>query len=125
MLMDAEPKNTDTVNPGFHGWPQAAVDLVSRAAEAHGGFERFRKIESVSFVVQSLTGPLTWMKGIRILPRKIEVFPHQGKTIYHEYPEDGQFVVFDRGNVSLCSLRAPHEAIVESVHHRDTCGSWR
>lgn len=108
------------VGGGFVDWPSDAVGLVERAVEAHGGYVRHREIQSISFVVDSFGGPLPWMKGIRIVPTSIEVFPHDGKTVFHDYPAAEQFGVFHNGNVALYSQDAPNTALEQSPRHRDT-----
>jgi hypothetical protein len=104
----------------FRGWPRDAADLVRHAADAHGGFDRFRRVESFSLVALDLSGPLPRMKGIHILPARIEVFPHERKTIFHGYPQLDQFGVFEHGQVSLYSQAAPNEPMMRSERHRDT-----
>jgi len=104
---------------GFYGWPPEAIALVERAAETHGGFERYGKLESVSFVLKNFGGPLPWMKGLelRSMPRRVQVFPHARKARFEGFPELGQDGVFDQGHVSLVSRGS---TLSESQRHRDT-----
>lgn len=109
----------------FGGWPSDAVGLVRHAAEAHGGFDRFRRVESFSFAALDISGPLPKLKGIHILPARIEVFPRERKTIFHGYPQLDQFGVFQHGNVSLHSTATPAESITRSERHRETFRGFR
>jgi len=64
----------------FAGWPAAAVALVDRAAERHGGWTRFAALSSVTLEFAELGGALPRMKGYGRTfgkPTRITVWPHE------------------------------------------------
>ena len=102
----------------FAGWPAAAVALVDRAAERHGGWARFAALSSVTLEFAELGGALPRMKGYGRTfgkPTRITVWPHECRVRFGDYA--GGDGVFDRGDVRL---ERDGVAVAESRDHRAT-----
>jgi hypothetical protein len=86
-------------DPSFHSsWPASARELILRAIERHGGWERWTRLESVTLSLVSLEGFLPWLEGYGRtfhLARSLTTYPKLGRTDW----SDG--AVFDRGAVRL------------------------
>lgn len=104
----------------YQGWPQEGIDLIEKAAARHGGWQRWEKLQKVSLSLRHLGGPLPFAKGAGKtfpFPSRVEVWPHQKRTLFYEYPAQGQRGVFEAGSVSLHN---PQNALQKSPAHRRT-----
>lgn len=76
----------------------------------------------MSLTLQTLSGPLPRMKGLCRtfpMPGRVEVFPHEQRTVFYDYPDRDHVGVFERGAVRL-DAAADRRVVAESTHHRDT-----
>lgn len=92
------------LTPRYAGWPDAAVALVERGVARHGGWDRWTDLRRVSFRPMNLAGALPWAKGngrTFSLPPAVDTFPHDRRTVFHDYPGPGSIGVFDRGDVRI------------------------
>ena len=88
-------------------WPPEAVSLLEGGIERHGGFQAWRRIRQISLAPTRLWGALPWLKGVGRtfpLPARIEVFPHERRTVFHGYPRRGMRGIFDRGATRIESV---------------------
>jgi len=85
-------------------WRGEARVLLERAVERHGGWAAWAALRSMTLSVRALSGLVPAMKGAgRTFSSRsrIEVFPHEYRAVFHDYPAPGQRGVFDAGAVQL------------------------
>ena len=105
-----------------------AVDILERAYARYGGWDRWRAVRRIDLTLAELSGPLPWIKGRRHTfhpPRRIEVHPHDRRTVFLNYPELDRNGVFADGDVWIEAsgpLRARFAAPVPSRGYRQTFG---
>jgi hypothetical protein len=78
--------------------------LLEAAVRRHGGWEAWRALRGVFVEPRALSGLLPWLKGLGRtfqLPPRAEVFPHDGKAVFLDYPAAGATGVFARGALTL------------------------
>lgn len=88
----------------YDGWPPAAISLVERAIQAHGGRETWLATRSVRLPVVSASGVLLTLKGwprTFRMPREYEVFPHEHVCVFHGYPRAGEHSRYENGSASI------------------------
>jgi hypothetical protein len=76
--------------------------LLDRAAARHGGWDRWRRLASITLRVESIGGAIPRLKGLRRSfspPSRITVEPRLRRLVLHEFPTLGRELVFDRGRV--------------------------
>lgn len=110
-------------------WTGEAGALLERAVARHGGWEAWRALRSVTLQMNALSGLVPFMKGARRTfprPSRAEVFPHEYRAVFHDYPTQGNSGVFTAGAVQLLDGGG---AVVESSpdHRRSFRGlrKWR
>ena len=84
------------------GWTPEAIGVLDRACQRHGGLAAWRSLRRLTLTLDTVSGPLPWMKGLGATfprPGAVDVFPHECRTIFHGYPDTRQQGVFDRGDV--------------------------
>lgn len=84
------------------GWPEPARSVLRRAIERHGGWERWRRLDTVSFAFRTMRGAVPWIKGIGRsfpMPSRVRLVPHEARATFEDYPSPGRRVEFDRGAV--------------------------
>jgi hypothetical protein len=92
-----------TANP-FAAWPADARKCVERSVERHGGWERWKALETVSLRLRTLSGMVPWSKGLgRTFPAfsRVLITPHEFVAVFEDYPEPGHRIEFARGAVSM------------------------
>src|SRR5262245_28197251 len=96
------PPRTDmTVNDR---WTGEAGALLERAVARHGGWAAWEALRCVTLELRALSGLLPALKGAgRTFPAtaRIDVFPHEFRAVFHDYPAPGRRGVFDAGAVQL------------------------
>jgi hypothetical protein len=110
-------------------WTGEAKALLDRAIERHGGRAAWDALRCVTLAPRRLSGMLPALKGAGRtfqLPARADVFPHEYRAVFHDYPAPGRRGVFEAGAVRLFDGAG---AIVESSpeHRRSFRGSrrWR
>jgi hypothetical protein len=101
-------------------WTPLALAALERACARHGGWTNWRKLWRVSLRVATVSGSLPTLKGLGRsfpAPGRVEIFPHEQKTVFHEFPDGQHVAVFDRGSVRLDSA-ADRRVVKESMRHR-------
>lgn len=76
--------------------------LLERAAARHGGWARWRRLESITLRVEALGGAIPRLKGLHRSfspPSRITVEPHRRRLVLHGFPTPERELVFDRGRV--------------------------
>lgn len=104
-------------------WTPAAARLVQKAIAAHGGIEAWRNVRSITLPLLAGRGPLLSLKGYGSTfppPRAFETFPHDGTTIFHDYPETGCIGRFSAGEVRI---ERGGTVVERSRGHRRTFGA--
>jgi hypothetical protein len=102
-------------------WTGEAGALLGRAVARHGGRAAWESLQRVTLELRALSGMLPTLKGFgRTFPRpaRIDVFPHEYRAVFHDYPTGGQRGVFDAGAVQL--VDAAGAVVTSSPDHRRT-----
>lgn len=102
-------------------WSGEAGRLLDRAIERHGGWSAWTSIQSLPIVPEMLGGLLPAMKGHRRtfhLPPRAQIFPHEQKAVFQDYPIAGGTGLFQAGAVRL--LDADGTERKSSADHRTT-----
>lgn len=87
-----------------------SMDVLDRAIRRHGGRPAYDSVECVNFDLTALSGIVPSLKGLGRTfhsPRRISVEPHAKRTTFHDYPESGRDIVFDRGTMVVDGDRTP------------------
>jgi hypothetical protein len=85
-------------------WTGEARDILARAIERHGGWATWRRTGGIELTLRSLTGLVPRCKGVGDsfpAPVHIEVWPHRGLTVMHDFPAPGRRGVFSAGQVQI------------------------
>ena len=104
------------------GWTPEAIGVLDRACQRHGGVAAWRSLRRLTLTLETVSGPLPWMKGLGDTfprPSAVDVFPHECRTIFHGYPDTQQQGVFDRGDVRI-EYREGTGVTASSPRHRET-----
>jgi hypothetical protein len=111
------------------GWTGDAGALLDRAVGRHGGWAAWNALRSLTLTMRQLSGLLPSLKGLRRTfpqPGRADVFPHQSRAVFHDYPTPGQRGIFDAGAVQIVDGDG---AIVASSPERRRnfggLGKWR
>jgi hypothetical protein len=100
-------------------WTGEAGALLERAVARHGGWAAWRALQSVTLELRALSGLVPALKGARRTfpsPSRAQVFPHEYRAVFHDYPSAGCRGVFTAGAVQL--LDAGGTVIKSSPDHR-------
>jgi hypothetical protein len=84
--------------------PAEAAALLERAIERHGGRAAWDALRCVTFAPRKLGGMLPVLKGIGRtfpVPPRIDVYPHEYRAVFHDYPAAGQRGIFTAGAIEL------------------------
>jgi hypothetical protein len=95
-------------------WTGDAGALLERAVARHGGWAAWQALRSVTLELRALSGMVPALKGAqRTFPRpsQIQVFPHEYRVVFDDYPARGHRGVFTAGAVRLLD---PGGAVIES-----------
>jgi hypothetical protein len=101
------------------GWTGAAKALLDRAVARHGGRAAWEALRQVTVTPRRLSGLLPFVKGAGRtfqFQRRIDVFPHEYRAVFNDYPAAGQRGVFTAGAVEL--LDGSGAVIEASAEHR-------
>ena len=85
-------------------WTGEARALLDRAVARHGGRAAWEAFSRVTLAPRALRGALPALKGIGRtfpVPPRIDVYPHEYRAVFHDYPAPGQQGVFTAGAVEL------------------------
>lgn len=102
-------------------WTGEAGALLDRAIARHGGRAAWEAFRCVTLAPRTLGGALPALKGIGRtfpLPPRIDVYPHESRAVFHDYPAPGQRSVFAAGAVEL--LDADGRALAKNPDARRT-----
>ena len=94
--------------------------MLERACERHGGWQTWQRIWRVSLRIESFSSPLLRLKGLErtfSAPDRVEIFPHEQKTVLHDYPDAAHVGIFERGAVRL-DAASDRRVVAESTGHR-------
>jgi len=94
--------------------------FLDRACERHGGVEAWNAVDRLSLRLDDLGGALPWLKGLgRTFPPPswVDMWPHQRRAVFRDYPLPGEHGIFDAGRVLISVDPA---ARPEGVSHRRT-----
>ena len=111
------------------GWTGEAGALLERAVARHGGWAAWEALRSVTVGLRALSGMVPAMKGVGRtfpVPPRIDVFPHESRAVFHDYPSAGQRGVFSAGAVQL--INAGGVVVTSGADHRRSfrgLGKWR
>ncbi len=111
----------------YLGWPAEARQLVERAIEAHGGQAAWDELRRVHVNLGVLSGPLPWAKGLgrtHTMPEVMEVDPRELRVTCRDYPEVGQLLRFENGNLTLESTR-DGTRLKALPNHRKSFDGWK
>ncbi len=100
-------------------WTGEAGALLERAVARHGGWGAWQALRCVTVELRALSGMVPAMKGVgRTFPAppRIDVFPHEYRAVFHDYPSAGQRGVFSAGAVQL--IDAGGAVVTSSPDHR-------
>jgi hypothetical protein len=100
-------------------WGGEAGALLERAIARHGGWGAWQALQSVTLELRTLSGLVPALKGAhRTFPRpsRAEIFPHEYRVVFHDYPERGQRGLFTAGAVQR--VDAGGTVIESSPEHR-------
>jgi hypothetical protein len=101
------------------GWTGDAGALLERAVARHGGWAAWQALRCVAVELRALSGMVPAMKGVGRtfpVPPRIDVFPHEYRAVFHDYPSAGQRGVFSAGAVQL--IDAGGAVVTSSPDHR-------
>jgi len=85
-------------------WTGEAGALLDRAIARHGGWAAWQALTCLTLAPKAMRGIVPSFKGIGRtfqFPPRIEVFPHEHRAVFHDYPGAGQRGVFRAGAVEL------------------------
>ena len=85
-------------------WSGEAAALLERAVERHGGWAAWQALRCVSLAPRRLRGLVPSLKGYGrtfSLPARADVFPHEQRAVFHDYPTAGRRGTFTAGAVEL------------------------
>jgi len=85
-------------------WTGEAGALLDRAMARHGGRAAWDAFRRLTLAPRKLVGALPALKGIGRtfpLPPRIDVYPHEYRAVFHDYPSPGQRGLFTAGAVEL------------------------
>lgn len=110
-------------------WTGDAAALLERAVGRHGGWAAWHALRCVSLAPRLLRGLLPSMKGNGRtfgLPARADVFPHDQRAVFHDYPTAGRRGTFAAGAVELVDETG---AVVETHANARAlfrgAGKWR
>jgi len=98
-----------------------ARQILDRACDRHGGWERWRRLDRIDLAIRQLTGPLLRLKGLGHTfrrPHRVSIWPHRGYAIFHNYPYIDSAGVFDRGRVKIVHQPVPANLSLPGDSHR-------
>jgi hypothetical protein len=100
-------------------WTGETGALLERAVARHGGWAAWQALARMTVELRALSGMLPALKGLgRTFPRasRVDVFPHEYRAVFHDYPTGGHRGVFSAGAVEL--LDAAGAVVQSSPDHR-------
>src|SRR4051812_50189614 len=86
------------------GWTGEAAALLERAVSRHGGWAAWEALRCVTLTPRKLSGMIPTLKGHGRsfpLPPRIDVYPHEYRAVFHDYPSAGEGGTFTAGAVEL------------------------
>lgn len=79
-----------------------AEAIIEAAVAHHGGWDRWRRLESIAIRLDGLGGPIPWAKGAgRRWPRfgRVEVSPRAQRVVFGDWPTPGVRTRYEAGRV--------------------------
>jgi hypothetical protein len=108
------------------GWDGPALALLEAAIQRHGGWEAWRSLRVLDVRPRLLGGMLPWLKGYGRtfrLPPRAEVYPHDERVVFHDYPTAGATGTFERGRLTL--VDAGGGVTFSAENGREAFRGWR
>lgn len=109
----------------FSGWSPQARAVIERACIAHGGLERWRRLQ-LRLEMRALRGMLPSLKGVGRtfpMPGRVVVNPAAQAAVFEDYPTVGTRAHFDRGKIWLEDAAGRRHSGV--ANHRASFTGWR
>jgi hypothetical protein len=100
-------------------WTGEAAALLERAVARHGGWVAWEALRCLTLAPRKLSGMIPSLKGVGrtfALPPRIDVFPHEYRAVFHDYPSAGHRGVYSAGAVQLDD--ASGAVVASSPDHR-------
>jgi hypothetical protein len=101
------------------GWKGEAAALLERAVARHGGWAAWEALRCVTLAPRKLTGIVPSLKGVGRtfpIPPRIDIYPHEYRAVFHDYPAAGQRGTFTAGAIEL--VDASGVVAASSPNHR-------
>jgi hypothetical protein len=101
---------------------------LAKACVRHGGDAAFASARCVSLRLADLGGVVPWVKGVGRKfrsPAAVDVWPHDRRAVFYEFPAEGQVGVYAAGRVAI---GLDPDARLDGPSHRLTfqgVGRWR
>jgi hypothetical protein len=105
-----------------------AAEVLDQACTRHGGLDAFARTTRLELRLEGLGGMIPRMKGLGwTFPQisGVDLFPHERRAVFLDYPERNSVGVFSEGRVALGS---DPTALPGGGSHRSTFGGfakWR
>jgi hypothetical protein len=83
---------------------EAVTAFLARACERHGGLETYRATTTLRVRLASLRGAVPLLKGLGRTfpaPEAVDLSPHLGRAVFHDFPRAGQVGIYDAGRVAI------------------------
>jgi hypothetical protein len=99
-------------------WSGGERALLEAAVRRHGGWEAWRALRVLVVQPRTLSGLVPWSKGYGRtfrLPPRAEIFLHDEKAIFLDYPAPGATGTFARGALTLTDARGAVVASTENA----------
>jgi len=107
------------------GWTDQARAVIERACAAHGGEERWRRLD-LQLEMRTLTGLVPFIKGVGKtfpMPGRVRINPAAGRAVFEDYPAPGTRAHFDRGTLWLEDPGGRRHS--GTANHRASFAGWR
>jgi hypothetical protein len=108
--------------------PTAVGEFLDRACDRHGGLETFELTPRLSLVLAEFGGAVPWLKGVGrrfAAPRAVDLWPHQCRAVFYDYPGQDRVAIYDHGCVAITD---DPDLQLEGPTHRATfagIAKWR
>lgn len=111
---------------------QHSSRLIEAACSSHGGLDAWLRVKSFEGSFRRLGGPIPILKGLGATfecPSDFSVYPHERRTVFHNYPGVGHETAFDGTTTPVRMLvTVPSDERSEHPNYRQRfhgLGKWR
>lgn len=79
-----------------------ATALLKQVCDAHGGLDRWQRLDRIDLTL-STDGQAFTMRKVsgKMRDKRIEVYPHQFKTVIHDFPKVGSIATWEGDRVTI------------------------